>query len=375
MSYHPTLHIISFDVPYPANYGGVMDVFYKLKCLHELGVNIILHCYEYGRGEQAELNQYCKEVHYYKRKTDLLKQFSKTPYIVKSRAAAGLLDRLKQDHFPILFEGLHACYFLNHPDLKERKKIYRESNIEHHYYFKLSAAESNYFRKIFYYIEALKLETFEKIVTAADQLLLVSQSDYDYFSKKYGARKSIYLPSFHPNEAITCKPGKGNYALYHGNLGVPENNIAALFLVKKVFAHLPFSFKVAGLNPSDALIDLCKKYKHVELIPNPSQAIMNQLIEEAHINCLYTHQATGLKLKLINVLFRGRFCLTNTDMLEGSNLEDLCIIADNQITYAEKIKYLFDQTFEGSEVERRMQFLKTNYDNHHKAKVIVDLIQ
>jgi hypothetical protein len=352
-----------------------MDVFYKLKSLHDLGVKIILHCYEYGRGRQAELLKYCEQVHYYKRKTGLLKHFSKTPYIVKSRASYSLLACLKQDQFPILFEGLHTCYFLNHPDLKDRKKLYRESNIEHQYYFKLSSAESNYFKKMFYYIEALKLEAYEKVLSVASQLLLVSQSDCDYFSKKFGSKKAIYLPSFHPNDAITCKPGKGTYALYHGNLGVPENNIAALFLVKKVFGHLPFTFKIAGLNPSSTLIDLCKKYKNIELIANPSQAIMNQLIEDAHINCLYTHQATGLKLKLINVLFRGRFCLTNTDMLEGSNLEDLCIIADNQITYSEKIKFLFEQTFEMQEIETRRLFLKANYDNARKAKILLSLIQ
>ena len=27
------LHIIAFNVPYPANYGGVIDVFYRIKAL------------------------------------------------------------------------------------------------------------------------------------------------------------------------------------------------------------------------------------------------------------------------------------------------------------------------------------------------------
>ena len=27
------VHIVSFDVPYPPNYGGVIDVFYKIKTL------------------------------------------------------------------------------------------------------------------------------------------------------------------------------------------------------------------------------------------------------------------------------------------------------------------------------------------------------
>ena len=30
------VHIVSFNVPYPADYGGVIDVFYKLKSLHSL---------------------------------------------------------------------------------------------------------------------------------------------------------------------------------------------------------------------------------------------------------------------------------------------------------------------------------------------------
>ena len=43
------LHIVAFDVPFPANYGGAIDVFYKLKALHQLGIRITLHCFEYGR--------------------------------------------------------------------------------------------------------------------------------------------------------------------------------------------------------------------------------------------------------------------------------------------------------------------------------------
>ena len=40
-------------MPYPPDYGGVFDLYYKLKYLHERGVIIHLHCYEYGRGKQA----------------------------------------------------------------------------------------------------------------------------------------------------------------------------------------------------------------------------------------------------------------------------------------------------------------------------------
>jgi hypothetical protein len=65
----PSLHIISFDVPFPPDYGGVMDVYYKMKALSEEGVRIILHCYEYGRKASSELTFLADEVYYYPRKT------------------------------------------------------------------------------------------------------------------------------------------------------------------------------------------------------------------------------------------------------------------------------------------------------------------
>ena len=51
------IHIISFDVPLPANYGGVIDVFYKIKALHKAGIKIKLHCFYYGREKNVELEK------------------------------------------------------------------------------------------------------------------------------------------------------------------------------------------------------------------------------------------------------------------------------------------------------------------------------
>lgn len=84
------LNIISFDVPYPPNYGGVIDVYYKIKHLSNLGVEIHLHCFEYGRGQQKTLEKHCKTITYYKRKKGAKFLLSTLPYIVKSRQNATL---------------------------------------------------------------------------------------------------------------------------------------------------------------------------------------------------------------------------------------------------------------------------------------------
>src|SRR5580765_4305487 len=106
------LHIICLDVPYPVDYGGVFDLFYKIKSLSEAGVHIHLHCFEYGRGKQKELENFCKEVYYYARNTGHKGMSMSIPYMVSSRASDALLENLLKDDYPILLEGIQCSYFL-----------------------------------------------------------------------------------------------------------------------------------------------------------------------------------------------------------------------------------------------------------------------
>ena len=66
------LNIVSFNIPYPANYGGVIDVYYKLEALRACGVKLILHCFEYERPHAPELESICDKVFYYKRRTGVI---------------------------------------------------------------------------------------------------------------------------------------------------------------------------------------------------------------------------------------------------------------------------------------------------------------
>ena len=152
------LHIVSFDIPYPPNYGGVIDVFYKLKALHKKGIKIILHCYEYnGRDRNDELKKYCEKVFYYPRILGFISALSLKPYIVSSRHSEKLMNNLLKDDYPILFEGLQSCYYINDKRLKNRFKIYRESNIEHRYYFSLCKVDKNTFKKLYFLFASIKI--------------------------------------------------------------------------------------------------------------------------------------------------------------------------------------------------------------------------
>ena len=141
------LNIISLNIPWPANYGGVLDIYYKMKALHECGVKIILHCFEYERPRTSELEKICHEVHYYKRRTGLLPNLTYLPYNVYGRKDKNLIKNLLKNDYPILFEGLHSCYYLSDKRLRNRFKIFRECNIEHDYYNALSHSTDNIIKK------------------------------------------------------------------------------------------------------------------------------------------------------------------------------------------------------------------------------------
>lgn len=357
------IHIIAFDIPFPANYGGVIDVYYKIKYLSEAGVKINLHCFEYGRKHSEELDALCENVNYYPRRTGLGSHFSLKPYIVQSRTSEVLVKCLLEDNYPILFEGMHTMGVGLDSRLKNRFKIYRESNIEHHYYYHLFKAEKNRFKRWFYKLESLKLEAFEKHILSFDRTLVVSEADKDYLVQKYPEAKIDYLPSFHPNNAISSKVGKGNYALYNGNLSVVENIQAVEYLVKEVFSELDYPLIVAGLNPSVDLENLISKYENISLRANVSNEEMFDLVQNAQFNILTTEQATGLKLKLLNTLFQGRFCIVNDKMTRGTGLDKLCITANNPPEIKTQIAKLKDVEFRLNNIEERKSHLFKRYSN------------
>ncbi|MES2515150.1 MAG: glycosyltransferase [Bacteroidota bacterium] len=368
------LHIISFDIPYPANYGGAIDVFHKIRCLHKEGVKIILHCFEYGdRKRSVELEQLCEKVYYYKRDLSFFNQLSFLPFNVKSRINKDLKQNLLKDNHPVLFEVLHSCYLLNDSDLRERKKLYRHSNIEHDYFLELAKGEKSFFKKIYLEIEAIKLKRFEKQITHADWILSVSQSDLAYFKKTYPTTPSVYLPSFHGFDELQCKTGKGNYILYNGNLSVSENYNAATWLIENVFSKITHPVIIAGLNPPQHLIATIEKHPHIKLKQNCSESEMQTLIKDAQIHCLYTKQATGLKLKLLNVLYSGRFVIANDAMLNGTQLTNACHISNIASEYIDQINKLIKKEFTIEEIELRKQIISP-MDNAKKTELLLSLI-
>jgi hypothetical protein len=357
-----SIHIVSFNIPFPADYGGVIDVFYKIKSFTEIGVKVHLHCFAYGREKSAELEKICESVTYYERKKFYQAIYSSVPYIVGSRKSGELLATLAEDDYPVLFEGLHTCFYLSHPSLKNKKKVVRMHNVEWDYYKKLGTAERNYLIKFYYNMESLRLKKFEEQLQHANTIFTISQNDYNYLADTY--KNTYYIPAFHPNEMLTAIEGRGNYILYHGNLSVPENIQAALYIAKKIAPKVNVPIIIAGKDPSKLIVEEIKKHKNISLVMNPSDDSLYDLIKNAQINFLVTFQNTGIKLKLLNVLHRGRFCLVNPPMVEQTGLDTLCIVENDTQKQLELVETLMQKTFTAEDIAARKAQLADSFSNH-----------
>jgi len=365
------LHIICFDVPLPATYGGIIDVLYKIKSLSECGASIYLHVFKYGRQEQDELKKYCTEINYYKRNTSIFKGAGFLPYIVSSRSSEQLIKNLERIQAPILFEGLHTTLVLRKKLFQDRTLLVRTHNIEHQYYKQLATNEPNIFKKLYDLIESSRLKYYEKVLKNCNHILPLSHVDTDYFLKKFGD-KTTYLPPFHSNEHIHELSKKGYFALFHGNLSISDNMKAALLLID-VFKSIQYPLVIAGQSEDKRLLQRIDLYKNISFIPISDDQKLLELFHRAHVNVLYSFNSSGVKLKLINSLFQSRYVIANSKVVKGSGLDSLCIIANDRKQITNQVLKIMDQDFSEHELARRKEVL-SNYNNEVNAKKLLGLL-
>lgn len=337
------LHIISFDNPFPPDYGGVIDVFYKVKALHEIGFAIHLHCFTEDRFEVApELQNITEQVYIYKKNKNPFFLFSKFPFPVVCRFRPELIANLAKVQAPILFEGLHTTMILRKTALPNKKYL-RLHNIESNFYAGMSRNETNYFKKIAYHFASKKYLEYEKTIPDFDHVFTLSC--YENEKVKTLTDRVSYVPVFHGNQKKEQLSAHGDFALYHGDLRLADNKNAAKFLIK-VFKEIPdYKLVIASSNGRKMVETRSKELKNIAFVELKSNAQLDDLFKRAHINVMLSFQKSGTKLKLINALFKSRFCLVNENMIDDAEVLKFCELATTKEEFIKQITLLSTKPF------------------------------
>ena len=341
-------------------------MYYKIVALAAIGKKITLHYFNYKEGRDGDsLLPYCTAIHSYPRKSFASGLFSLLPYIVRSRINKELIERLNADEEPILLEGIHCSGII--PYLKKPGRVViRMHNEEAAYYARLVPTERNILKKTYLRYESSLLRRYYKKLPQDVALACLSQTDIEAFLKEYGFTQVHFIPCFIPWQELKAAEGKGEYCLYHGNLAVPENESAALWLLQEVWDKLQLPLVIAGKGPSERLVHLCKANPHVHLEVNPSLERIGELVAGAQVHVLPSMNSTGVKLKLLHALFRGRFCITNEPGIRGSAIEGGVSVAEEPDQWRTLVTELFQRSFSEEDKKNRQQLL-TVYNNEVNA--------
>ena len=369
------LHIISFIVPYPINYGGVFDIYHKIVALHKAGVKIYLHCFTENNRRQSELNQYCEKVFYYPRKKGIAGMSFRLPYIVASRMDTDLWENLDQDDYPVLIEGIHAAGWLLKKKSSNRKIILRLHNVEHEYYRQLFLSSSSTVDRMYFHFESVLLGKFEKkIAGIPDLILAVSEQDVETYRNRFHVKNIKVMPVFTGFTNDTPPSGAGYFCLYHGNLSVPENEKAVAWLLNEIFLDSDQPFVIAGKNPSPELKQFIARFDNAKLVADPSIEKMRSLIADAQCNVLPSFNVTGVKLKIINALFHGRHCIVNNAAVKGSGVESICHIVKTPQQFRDAVNRLSALPLEEEEIFERKKILNDLFDEDKNCAKLIQLI-
>jgi len=371
------LHIVCLDTPWPADYGGAIDMMNRITMLHKMGISIHLHYFSYNeRGTPNELNQFCESITVYERKEGHKGFSAKLPYIVASRINEQLEANLQKDKHPVLLEGLHCTGILPKLNLQQRKVVVRMHNEESTYYKELARSTSSLFKKLYFLHESRLIKKYNQQLPKECIYACISAEDIQVLQHDYKLPHINLLPAFPSWQQVNGEEGMGNLCLFHGNLSVPENEEAAIWLLRHVFTNVRKPFVIAGKKPSKRLEKLAHIFQHTCLVADPSESELNDLIRKAHINVLpcFNKNSTGIRLKLLHALFEGRHCIVNEPMVEGTGLEGACHIGKTANAFASIIEQLYHQPFTREEITLRERLLGDQYDNEKNTRQLIQYL-
>lgn len=347
------LLIIAHDLPYPANHGGKVDMWNRILGLSQNGVEIFLITWETNPLDKNQVEVLNKTVNKYKvlkkRKNPLyvLNIFYPTHVMSRTvnRREYNKLKKEIQEFNPdkIFLDGIHGG-ILAFQLSKELGKpiVYRSHNVEYKYVKQLFKAERNFVKKIISLTNIFKTYFFEKKLRKKAYLTLdISKSDKNIWNDQ----SEVLYPylNLNNNMATTSSEkvnvNEGIDILYVGNLYTPNNVFGLKWFITKCYPLLgnEFSIVIAGSNPNNEIISLCKEYG-IKLKKNPLDVI--DLYKSAKLLINPVFHGSGVNIKIIEMLATGKPVITTSVGSRGvdENLKPFLNISDSHIEFVNNIK-------------------------------------
>lgn len=319
------LIVVAADIPYPANHGGRVDVWERLKLLSSLGheITLVVTSSEPVRADNlAVINSFIDTFIQIPRQKRIADLFSLLPFQATSRHALRTYDFHNRSYDVLLLEGSYCAPILDNPTLKVPRIIQRIHNDEPTY-FRNMAKASSFPQSLYYVTEAMKFRRFERTVAArCEQLWYISAKE---FQKARGLHpRSIFLPPVVDLPATPRHASPSGRVLYVGSLFMPNNRDGLEWYMGFVHPHLrhrpDYKLVIAGNSRGQPLTWLTDGPFGADVEVHDSPANLAPLYEDASIFINPIRYGAGVKIKTLDGIKNGLPIVTTSTGNEGTGL-------------------------------------------------------
>lgn len=344
---HNNLHIVTPDVPTPADADILQDIYLKIRAFHKAGIKIHLHSFEFGKGTSSILEQYCHQIKYYRRNnaSEFLSS-SNTPYSVASRSNRELVKNLFADDFPILYEGISTTFPVFWPHSGKHKLQHLNLTRDDEKYYKNLASLMPWgLNKLSYWYESLKCKSYLKKLRQNKNITISSS------------------PAMTGIQDFSFSDRQGSFCLYFGKLSDKENEYAALWLLENIFNEVEIPFVIAGSNPSPQLEQAAHLRLHTCLVGDPTERELDELIKKAQIILLPSFIDASPVNRLCKALSMGRYVMVNQKAVGTSILGNYCNVAGTPEVFKQNAVRLFNDPFSIESHNARIKVIAEDQNN------------
>lgn len=362
---YKTILVVMSDLPFPANSGGKIDYFYKLKALKEFGCNVFVVASYSDPSALAECDSVLSamgiKTFFYPRKKSLFSTLSFIPYYVfSSRLEKMELDEvsrfLKDVSFDMMIiDHLNSFYAAKQIEniFSPSKVVYRAHNIESQFLKRqFLTSRVSILRRLILAIDTLKMFFYEKhCLKKINHIASISQAEIGYFQQKSRSANVFWLPPFFNQNVKTSvdefdvkekevyeqlkSDFKNKKILFFANNFTNGFNVdATTWFLENVWPQIidavpEAHFIMAGRNAGNYFDS-----SECVTVVNGFDSVAPYMFI-ADVVLILTFGKEGVKLKLMEAISFNKIIISTDEGVWGSGLEKYAQYTSNNISFAE----------------------------------------
>ncbi|MCC9166593.1 glycosyltransferase [Pontibacter harenae] len=323
--------IVSPSFPYPANYGGGVDIWRRIISLVKMGnkVDLIATVKDLPNKEDLDyVKNFVDKVYLISRENKIIDLFSMFPLQVKSRQK--LKELVLNDLYDItLLEGDYVGLILENKSLKSTHLVLRSHNDEKEYFKKLALSSDALLNSLYYFSEFIKFKFYTKkiLLKKIKNILFISFTEFSSFNnqEKKDQYQSVFLPTPIDKKEFKTRELKGNTVVFVGSLFMPNNQEAILWYLKNVHPGLvsvpDYKFLIIGSTRGHDISTFENKlnnYKSIEYHIDVTN--LEYIYERSSVFVNPMLNGAGVKIKSINAIIEGLPLVSTRVGIEGTGL-------------------------------------------------------